>query len=160
MGKPFEQILAEGLTTAAISIGAASSAVKVARAKAALGVSSYFTILGAGNISGATTQLTNLVKSISDPGIQQTVTDLVSIGEPFLAAEAQGLEDTPLIGESIEATLTNIGAGMATIANAYIAASAAKPAAAPAAQAHPAAPAPARPAQGVPIRPGAPPHPQ
>jgi hypothetical protein len=141
MSKSFEQIAAEGLTTAAIVIGASSTAVKLARAKAALSVAGYFQTLSTGNMASATEQLGALITGIKDPGISQTVSDLVAIGEPFISAEAQALELTPIVGSEINTVLASVATGMSSIANSYIAAYTAQGKAAASSQAQPAAPA-------------------
>lgn len=127
------QLVAEGLTTAAINIGASTNAIKLARATAAAQVAAFFAAAGQGNIAQANQQVATLIAGITDPGIEQTAADLWSVGQPFLQAEYSVAENVPILGGSLQNALAAIGTGMASVAGGYIAkynvpASAAKPA--------------------------------
>lgn len=115
------QLVAEGLTTAAIDIGSKTNAVKLARAQAAAQVSAFFTSAGQGNIAEANQQVQTLIAGITDPALEQTASDLWSIGQPFLSAEYSVAQNVPILGGSLQSALAAIGAGMGAVAGAYIA---------------------------------------
>jgi hypothetical protein len=114
------QLVAEGLTTAAIDIGAKTVAVKLARARAAAQVAAFFTAAGQGNITQANQQVQTLIAGITDAGLEQTALDLWSIGQPFLSVQYSLAQNVPILGGSLESAFTAIGAGMASVAGAYI----------------------------------------
>jgi hypothetical protein len=114
------QLVAEGLTTAAIEIGAKTPAAKLARAQAAAQVAAFFTAAGQGNIAQANQQVQTLIAGITDPGLEQTATDLWSIGQPFLSAQYALAQNVTILGGSLESALGAIGSGMAAVAGAYI----------------------------------------
>jgi hypothetical protein len=116
---PVEQLAAEFLTAAAISVGASTPAVKYQRAQAALSVASVFQQAGQGNIAAASQALTTLASGISDPGLATAVQGLISVGQPFLSAEGAALAATPLLGITVEGALTNVAAGMTAVASKY-----------------------------------------
>jgi len=115
------QLVAEGLTTAAIEVGAKDDATKLSRAKAASAVAAFFSAAGAGNIAQANQEVATLIAGITDPGIEQTASDLWSIGQPFLQAQYMLVTNIPILGGSLENALAGIGAGMASVAGGYIA---------------------------------------
>lgn len=121
MSVTIPQLVAEGLTTAAIDIGASSDAAKLSRAQAAAQVAAFFTAAGQGNISQANQQVTTLIAGLSDPGLEQTATDLWSIGQPFLQAQYSIAQNVPILGGSLQNAFAAIGAGMAAVAGGYIA---------------------------------------
>lgn len=108
--------IAQLLTAAAISIGASSNTVKLARAQVAAQVAASFTAAGSGNIAAVNQQVATLISGISDPGLQAVATNLWSIGEPFFQIELNVAEATGVLADALGA----IGAGMAQIAGAYI----------------------------------------
>jgi hypothetical protein len=120
--KPFEQIISELATTAAIKIGAKSNTDLAARAGAALAVGSVFKTASTGDISTAALQLQALLTNPNmDPGIAKVVTDLANLGDAFLQAESAALQATPVVGQGLDAIFGNIAAGMTSTASTYIA---------------------------------------
>ena len=111
--------VAEALTAAAISAGS-SAADKQARAKVASTVAAFFTAAGSGDIAGANSEVATAIAGISDPGLQKVATDLWSAGQPFIQAQLQVTENVPVLGGSLTQALTDVGAGMASAAGAYL----------------------------------------
>lgn len=111
---PVPQLVAESLTTAAITIGAKDNATKLARAKTAAQVAAFFTAAGKGDIQGASQQVQTWIPTINDPGAQQLASDLWSVGRPFLDAELT------LLDGFLEGAFASIGLGMSSVAGAYI----------------------------------------
>ncbi|HWG77836.1 MAG TPA: hypothetical protein VN660_13740 [Steroidobacteraceae bacterium] len=107
---------------AAIDFGAKDQPTKVARAQAALAVSSIFATAGNGDIVAAAQQFQALIVKTSDPGLVLLVNQAWAIGAPFLASEGQLLAAAPLIGSDVFTALKDTAAGMAAAANAYISA--------------------------------------
>lgn len=113
-------LAAEALTAAALSQGS-TDADKLARAETASQVAAFFTAAGKGDVSGANAQITTAISGIKDPGLQKVATDLWSTGQPFIQTEFNIAANVPVLGGSLTQALTDIGAGMASVAGAYIA---------------------------------------
>jgi hypothetical protein len=52
--------------------------------------------------------------------LQAVATQLWTAGQPFVQAEITVGENVPILGGSLEQALTDIGAGMSTVAGAWI----------------------------------------
>ena len=118
--KPFEQIIAEGATAAAIAIGSATPAIKYAKAQAALQAASVFGSLAAGDIVGAASTLQALLASkVLDPGTAKLLSDLFTMGNTFLQADAAALAMFPGQTALAEGIATNIAAGITAVASTY-----------------------------------------
>lgn len=113
-------LAAEALTAAALSQGS-SNADKLARAQTASQVAAFFSAAGKGDVTGANAQIATAVAGIKDPGLQKVASDLWSTGQPFIQAEFNIAANVPILGGSLTQALTDIGAGMASVAGAYIA---------------------------------------
>ena len=109
---------AEALTAAVLA--AQSAANKQSAAQTASNVAAYFSALGKGDATGASQEVATAITSIKDPGLQKVASDLWSAGQPFLQLELQTAENLPVIGGSLQQAFTDIGAGMASVAGAYL----------------------------------------
>ncbi|MGH2518308.1 MAG: hypothetical protein ACRDF8_00770 [Chloroflexota bacterium] len=130
---PFEQLIAQTLTTAAIDVNAASSAVKLARAITAQSVAGILATAATGDLATANAQLAALIGAIGDPGLNLIAQNLWAIGSTLLQAEAIVLAATPVLGATVKGILSDVSTGMSQVAAAYIAAYGAPPASKPAA---------------------------
>lgn len=113
------------LATEALTAGvlaAQSAANKQPAAQTASNVAAYFTALGKGDAVSAQQEVSTAITSIKDPGLQKVATDLWAAGQPFLTLELQTVENLPVLGGSLQQAFTDIGAGMASVAGAYLSA--------------------------------------
>jgi hypothetical protein len=122
-------LAAEAVTAAVISQGS-SDADKQARATTASQVAAFFSAAGKGDITGANAQVASAIAGIKDPGLQKVAEDLWSTGQPYLQVELNVVENTPVLGGSLQQALADVGSGMASSAGAYLTSGAAKKAAA------------------------------
>lgn len=121
--QPFEQVVAETLTTWAIVGGQKGNAAAItARANAALAVASTIGSLASGNVTAAATALQAAVTTAGlEPGFALALQSLLGI----VSAQAQAIQTAasaiPLAGEVLSAIDNNIVAGMTAAANAELA---------------------------------------
>lgn len=113
-------LAAEALTASAIPLIAKDNAGKLAAAQTAAQVAAFFTAAGKGDFTGANAQLSTFIANIKDPGLGQLAADLWSTGQPFIQAEEQVLQNIPVLGGSLQQALADAGAGIASVAGAYI----------------------------------------
>lgn len=120
---------AESLTAVAISQGS-TDADKLARANTASQVAAFFTAAGKGDVASANSQVSAVIAGIKDAGLQKVASDLWSAGQPYLQVELNVAENVPVLGGSLVQALSDVGAGMASAAGAYLSAASVKKAAA------------------------------
>lgn len=119
--KPFEQIIVELATLAAINIGAKDAADKYQRAQGALKVASLSTALATGDVATVEATLQGLIKT-SDPGVAKVVTDLSSIGNTLIQGAMVANVAIPLLSAGAELIAQNVAAGITAVASQYPAA--------------------------------------
>jgi hypothetical protein len=114
-------VLAEGAT----AVGINSQSNKTAAANVASTVAAALQALGKQDFAALNSQVATVISSIKDPGLNKFATDLASQIQPWVQAEVQLVENTPVLGGSVSQWITDTGAGMASAAGAYLTSAAA-----------------------------------
>jgi hypothetical protein len=96
------------------------NADKLARAKTLANVASFFAAAGKADFTSINAQVTTAISGISDPGLQQVATTAWNVASPYVQVDITLEENVPVLGGSLEQALTDIGAGMATVAGGWI----------------------------------------